>query len=104
MSIDYTENVTVDTGKVDDAGNAIQEDREYTRTFTLLIGNFNGTYDYAMLPDSKMVYQINASVADALTTASYSTLRPNNVCPMNWETVEALDITTNGSIKYYHCI
>lgn len=97
VSIDYTENVTVDTDKADDAGNAIKEDHEYTHTFTLLIGNSDGAYDYAMLPDSKMVYQINASVADALTTASYSTLRPDNVCLMNWETVEALDITTNGS-------
>jgi hypothetical protein len=65
--------------------------------FELLIGDdANDDECYAMLKDSKMVYLIDSSVADSLLKCDYASLRPDDVCLMDWNTVESMDVEVDG--------
>ena len=50
-----------------------------------------------MLEGSSMVYLIDTETADSLRYASYSSLRSDNLCSMDWDTVDRLDITLDGT-------
>ncbi len=96
VTVAYQETVDVDTGKKDKDGNAVKEQKEYDRTFDLLLGNETGDDYYAKLKDSQMIYEVNATVAKALLSASYASLQPDDVCLMDWDTVDSLDVTIDG--------
>lgn len=80
------------TAAVDEGVETAEEE-----TFTLRLGN-SGTDDtYAMLEGSSMVYLISTDTADSLRYASYASLRSDSICTMDWDTVDRLDITLDGT-------
>lgn len=73
------------------------EDTAEENTFVLRLGNTSDEGTYAMLDGSSMVYLISTDTADSLRYASYSSLRPDALCSMDWDTVDRLDITMDGA-------
>lgn len=73
------------------------EDTAEPETFVLRLGSTSDEGTYAMLEGSSMVYLIDTETADSLRYASYSSLRPDNLCSMDWNTVDRLDITLDGT-------
>lgn len=67
-----------------------------TQTFTLRIGGDADGGAYAALDGSDMVYLISTSAADALRHVTYATLRPDAVCPIDFDTVSQIDIALGG--------
>lgn len=69
-------------------------------SLALEIGDYleeeNVTYSYARLQGSQMVYLIAGSVADGLLAANYESLQPDEVCPLNWDTLTAFEVTLDG--------
>lgn len=44
-----------------------------------------------------MVYLINSDTADSLRYTSYSSLRPAEICSVDWNTVDRLEVTVDGT-------
>lgn len=65
-------------------------------TFTLYLGEETDSGTYARLADSRMVYLINSDTADSLQYASYSSLRGDGICTVDWDTVDRLEVTVDG--------
>jgi len=66
--------------------------------FELLIGNdADDGESYAMLKGSDMVYLIDSEIADALLAVDYESLRTDDVCLMDWNTVDSMDVEVDGS-------
>ena len=80
------------TAAVDEGEETAEEE-----TFTLRLGNSGTDGTYAMLEGSSMVYLIDSETADSLRYASYSSLRSDTICSMDWDTVDRLDITLDGT-------
>ncbi len=67
------------------------------KTFTLELGEYSGESCYARIQDSSMVYLIDAATADSFLLASYDgSLRPNEVCLIDIDTIQSMDIALNG--------
>ncbi|MDP4108855.1 MAG: DUF4340 domain-containing protein [Bacillota bacterium] len=96
VMINYTEKQQANTGKTDKDGNPVVEEKDIGHTFGLLIGNPVGDYYYAKLAGSDMVYEIDASAANAILSANYTALLPDDVCLMDWNTVDSLEVTADG--------
>mgnify|MGYP004459815061 CR=1 FL=1 len=65
----------------------------------LIIGNKNevqGGY-YAYIEGSDMIYTISAKYVEMLENASYESLKPKDICRMQWESVTAMEISAEGS-------
>ena len=73
------------------------EENAEEETFTLRLGNSGTDGTYAMLEGSSMVYLISTDTADSLRYASYASLRSDSICTMDWDTVDRLDITLDGT-------
>ena len=65
-------------------------------TFVLEIGGFTEGGYYARIQGSNMVYLIDAELSQSILSASYSTLRPTDVCLLDWGTVDSFDVTLDG--------
>jgi hypothetical protein len=79
------------------------ETTETTETFTLRIGIDAAAGTYAMIDGSTMVYLINTDTANSLRYASYSSLQTDQICGMDWDTVEEMEVTVDGethTIRY----
>lgn len=96
ITVDYLESAEVATNETDENGNAIYETVEREEAFILEIGSEAGGYRYARIAGSQMVYKINASVAETLMYTTYYELQPDEVLLMDWDTVNAVDITLDG--------
>lgn len=99
--IAYTETETIDTGENDDDGNAITEEKSYDREFILYIGSAadeDATLYYAKCSLSDMIYTISSDLYKALNGASAETLMPDDVCLMDWQTVDSFTISADGKI------
>lgn len=60
---------------------------------TVLFGDEAGEgFRYACLPDSHMVYTVKEDVYAGLAGASYDSLRPEDICHMDWLSVTGLDL------------
>jgi len=79
------------TAAVDEGEETAEEE-----AFILRLGNTSDEGTYAMLEGSSMVYLISTDTADSLRYASYSSLRSDSICSMDWDTVNQLDITLDG--------
>lgn len=64
--------------------------------FTLYLGEKTDNGTYARLAGSRMVYLINSDTADSLRYASYSSLRGTEICTIDWDTVDRLEVTADG--------
>lgn len=80
------------TAAIDEGEETAEEE-----TFTLRLGNSGTDGTYAMLDGSSTVYLISTDTADSLRYASYSSLRSDSICTMDWDTVDRLDITLDGA-------
>lgn len=80
------------TAAIDEGEETAEEE-----TFVLRLGGSCDDGTYAMLEGSSMVYLIDTETADSLRYASYSSLRSDNLCSMDWDTVDRLDITLDGT-------
>lgn len=67
------------------------------QTFVLYLGNDTDEGTYARLADSRMVYLIDSSTADSLRYTSYSSLRSAEICSVDWNTVDRLEVTVDGT-------
>ena len=67
------------------------------QTFSLRIGADADGGTYASLEGSDMVYLISTSTADALRYVTYASLRPDAVCPIDFDTVSQIEITLGES-------
>jgi len=92
----YMADVTTATGETDENGDAITTTTSEERAFTLELGSFVGDYCYARLGGSSMVYTIDATLADELMLAGYSSLRSSTICALDFDTVGSMDITIDG--------
>ena len=71
-----------------------------SQAITVLFGDKNPDDTcYAALPGSHMVYTVKADDYEDLFTASYDTLRAEDICHMNWGTVTRMDIEANGTVR-----
>ena len=74
-----------------------EETQEVTDEYTLIIGAKADASSYFARPaGSTFVYTIDAETVEDLLGATYETLRPDDVCLMDWDTVESLDIVNDG--------
>ncbi|MGN8895391.1 DUF4340 domain-containing protein [Flavonifractor sp. HCP28S3_F3] len=80
------------TAAIDEGEETAEEE-----TFALRLGGTCDDGTYAMLEGSTMVYLIDTETADSLRYASYSSLRSDSICSMDWDTVDQLDITLDGT-------
>jgi len=71
--------------------------------FTLMLGHTDGDSYYAKTGDSGIVYLVSKETLDDITSADFETLRSDDVCLMEWETVDSMEITVDGktSIIYF---
>lgn len=99
IDVTYKETETVETDETNEDGSNATEEIEYERVFTLLIGNEADGYTYAKLENSNMVYQISSQVAESFSNVSALSLAPEDVCLMDWDTVDSMEITLNGQTK-----
>lgn len=67
------------------------------QTFQYEVGTADGAY-YAKLKESDIVYSISQDVYDAAVNASYDELRPDEVILLDWDTVDSIEIETDGSV------
>lgn len=100
VTVDYVETTQVDSGLTDDDGNVIYDTQETAHTFVLEIGNYDGSYCYARLADSNMVYYIDAEVADAMLYLEADALLPDDILLLDADTVESVDVILDG--ETYH--
>ena len=70
------------------------------KSYTLLLGRYEGTQCYARPEGSSMVYLIEAAKADPFLLADYEALRPDDVFPVDWDLVTAFDVTVDGDMVY----
>ncbi len=98
----YTVTSSVDTGETDEDGNAVYEDVTEEKTFTVIFGNADedGTYTYARLGDSRMVYKVNTSSAETMSYITADELLPDEILLMDMDTVDSVDVTLDGTT--YH--
>jgi len=66
-------------------------------TFVLEIGGFTDGGYYARIQGSRMVYLIDASLAQSILGVSYDTLQPTDVCLLDWDTVTSFDVTLDDA-------
>ena len=97
VTVTYAETSRVATNETDEDGNTIYDTKETEQTFVLEIGGYNGSYCYARIADSQMVYLIDAAICDSLLLTGEDDLLPDDVLIMDWETVTGFDILLNGS-------
>lgn len=98
VTVNYAEAVAVSTNETDENGNVVYETRYDDASFTLEIGGSVGSYYYARIAGSNMVYTIPGTMAEEMIYTSYYDLQPDEVLSLDWENVTAMDITLNGEI------
>lgn len=80
---------------VESAGSDAQQ------SLVLYVGGYmSDSYCYVRFEGSNAVYTLDTATIDALMLANYDSLRPDDVCLIDWDTVTALDISCGG--KTYH--
>ncbi len=96
-TLSYTETTQEDSGEVDEDGDTIYNEVETSYTYVLLIGSTTSSGDYYAKPqDSDKVYTLSSSTVETLLEASTASLRPDDVCLMDWDTVDSIEITADG--------
>jgi hypothetical protein len=104
MILSYTEAASADgsteTASADSSAETASADgsaETAQATFVLEIGGFTDGGYYARIQGSRMVYLIDATLAQSILNASYDTLKPTDVCLLDWDTVTSFDVTLDGA-------
>ncbi len=101
IEIAYTTTETKETGELDDEGNEISEEITTEHVLKLTVGGFatEGVDYYAKLSDSDVIYLIEKSYVDSLDNADIDALRPMDVCMVDMDSVDSLDVTFGGKTR-----
>lgn len=67
--------------------------------FTLMLGDFEGERCYAKTGNSGIVYTISTETADSLAAVDFESLRADDVCLMEWNTVDSMEILVDGKTR-----
>ncbi len=96
----YTTSSEEDTDEVNEDGETVTEVVETPHTFVLTVGaqTSEGAY-YARCSESDMVYTLAAEDVETLLSANLDALRADDVCLMDWDTVDSIDITAGSATK-----
>ncbi len=98
--LEYTDQESVDTGETDDDGNAVYETQDVQGTFTLIVGDMaSGDTYYAQSEGSSAVYTMSADDVETLLDASVESLAADDICLMDWDTVDSIEITYGDETK-----
>lgn len=104
VTLHYNATETREADEQDENGSPVTETETVAKTFTLEIGDYTGNSAcYARLPGSSMVYLIDATIADTFLLANYDSVKPDDILPVDWETVTSFEVTLNGethSVQY----
>lgn len=75
-------------------------DSPTTATFVLELGAETATGNYyARIQGSQAVYTLNGDDVKTLRTATPEALQSDEVCLMDWDTVDSIDVTVDGTVK-----
>lgn len=96
VTLSYTESAQVATNETDENGDPVYETQETEKTFTLELGDYDGTNCYARLAGSSMVYQVDGTVLDTLLAATGESLLPQDVIKLDWSRVTGVEIQLDG--------
>ena len=96
-TLNYTKSSTENVGDTDDDGVDNYETVTTPGTFTLVVGDQtdNGSY-YAQPEGSSKVYTVSADDVDELLGASAESMLPDDVCLIDWGTIESVEVTVGG--------
>ncbi len=97
VTIHYTQTLQVETNETDEEGHPVYETQENDASFTLEIGSDVDENCYAKIAGSSMVYEIDGAIRDTLLYTTYSELQPDEVVLLDWDTVNMIDITLDGT-------
>ncbi len=97
-TLNYTTSTLYETGEVDDDGNTLYDTRVEDGEFILVVGaqTETGTY-YAYVEGSDAVYTLSAGTVVSLQELSADSLQPDDVCLMDWDTVDSLCIESGSN-------
>ncbi len=99
-TLTYTESVEYDTGEVDDDGEAVYETQDEEKTYVLVVGAQASNGDYYARPEgSSAVYTLAAEDVEELLETTVADLEGAEVCLMDWDTVESVEVTCSGTTK-----
>ena len=98
VTIHYTQRTEVEANDTGENGDPIVEAESAPASFALEIGNESDDARYARIAGSHMVYLIDGSICDALLNASYENLMPDDILVMDWEKLQVLEITLDGTV------
>ena len=98
IEINYTTTEDEETGELDESGNEITKAVTKNGTVKLIIGveATEGVTYYAKFDGSDVVYLIDYSYIDTLDTLDIDSLRPMDVCLIDMDTVDSIDVTVDG--------
>lgn len=96
ITMRYLETVKTATDETDDSGNTVYETQTKEAAYTLEIGAKANDGYYVRIQDSHMVYLIATNAAEALLYTTYEELLPDEVLLMDWDAVNAVEITLDG--------
>jgi len=99
LRVDYAHKETA--ASVDENGEDATEETVTPMTFELCLGKRfedeeGNQFVYAMIPSSKLIYSMNASVLDTLESATKESLLPMDVLRMDWATVDSIAVTAGA--------
>lgn len=99
-ALSYTTTSEEETGETDEDGNAKTETVKTPHTFVLTVGGQaeDGDY-YAKTEGSDKVYTLSQDDVAELLSANIDSLRPDDVCLMDWDTVDSIDITVGEATE-----
>lgn len=105
VTLEYVDNSSDDEEEdaADDGGANSGETAEgdgALASYVLLVGYQTEDGDYYAQPQgSNRVYTLSASDVEALAGATAASLAPDDVCLMDWDTVDSVDVTYAGQTK-----
>ena len=95
-SVCYVSSVEIETNETDDDGNPVYTTTEQENEFAILLGKDDDGNCYVMIDGSSMVYAADDDLYDALAFTTSIDLKPDEALLMDWDEVNAIDITIDG--------
>ena len=97
--IAYRQAETVDTGEVDEEGEAITRTEYVTRSLRIFFGDRGEKGVYVTAEGLRGVYFVSQETVELLRNAKVADLRSPAVCPLDWDTVDRLEVSAEGTTR-----